>query len=174
MKHKKSQQRTVASDPVTVPSRHLRVGRRSCPRGGAPGGESVPDDCPPGDGNVSDLEDVFFSSRFRSFAAVVAVAVAVRREERPRPPLVHAGQGAAGHAPRGLVVRVRRPQRAEGPHAPPDDRGRGRPFPADERAAEPAAGGVREQDDARVRGVGEGRLLDGALREVEVPAVGLV
>jgi len=69
-------------------------------------------------------------------------------------------------------VSVRRPQRAERPDAIPDCRAPA--LPADERAAEPASGGVREQHDAGARGVGRGRLLDGALGEVEVPAVGLL
>ena len=159
---------------MPVPSGDLRVGRGSGPRRGAPRGEGVPDDGPARDGNVSDAGSSALGPR-----AAVAVPPAIlgaggsgRGEERPGPQLVHARQRPARHAPRRLVVSVRRPQRAERPDAIPDCRAPA--LPADERAAEPASGGVREQHDAGARGVGRGRLLDGALGEVEVPAVGLL
>ena len=123
---------TVASDPVPVPSGHLRVRRGRGPRRGAAGREGVPDHGPAGDADVTDSVSALFRIFivFLSFASLFSFspfAVALRRrEERPGPQLVDAGQRPSGHAPRALVVGVRRAEGAEGAHAGPDGSGRGR------------------------------------------------
>lgn len=157
---------------MPVPSRHLRVGRSCRPRRGAPGRERVPDDGPAGDSDVTNFNIQIFSRFLSRFFFSVC------REVSPRPKLVHAGQCPSRDAPR-LVVRVRRPQRTQGPHATPEGGfrrffSRSSSFPADERARQPPAGRVREKDDSGVRRVGKCRLLDCALGEVEVPAISLV